>query len=266
MARPVEKFASSGQDILRNLDDADQRTAMTPEEAEKFKAYFEPGALDDDDDHDDDPKNLDESKDADDEAVGFDGFASAPNESTTTPAATDPLMIEMQSMTAEKFQELIKNDPTKAMEMAVISVIEKRGLRGASVADVQQMTQQVVSQQDMRRIIAERFSPHKNTELRDRAKAIYDQRGFDVRKNPQAELDAFILASQESPTLVKHRSEDTENQITPRSRGRSRKMPDTRLTKDDLRIAQKMGIDLSDPKVARRIVEVKADYERRRRG
>lgn len=242
----------SGLDILNEED--------SPEGSEDLKKYFD---LEDDDAEDADP--AEESEEKDDDTPVFDGFDSNETDKPSNEDASDPILEEMRGMTPEKFTELVKSDPAKAMEMTVTAVLQKRGITGFDPREVMEATRTYVGVQDTRKAIAEQFKPAKNTKLRERAQQIYKERGFDVRKNPMAEFDAFVIASHESPELLSGEDEVVRNEPTRSTRRSRQQAPDTRLTKADVEIARRMNIPLNDPKSVKRLVALKADYERRRR-
>lgn len=254
---PTNNF-ESGLDLLN--DDPDDN--LTDEEREELSQYFEQdGISEPEEDEDEDDKEEESS-------VEFDGFDTEDVEKPSKPTTPkdDPLIQEMQTMTPEKFQELIKSDPAKAMEMTVTAVLQKRGITNFDPRDVMKATQTYVSVQETRKSIAQQFNPAKNPKLKERALKIYKERGFDVRTNPMAEFDAFVIAAHQDPSLLADQDTAVRNEPPSNLNSRRRRnIPDTRLSSEDVRIAERMGVSLKDPKTVKRLVALKADYNRRRR-
>lgn len=243
----------SGLDHLREENNVD------PETQEELKEYFES----------EEPEEKETDADAttteeETEAEPFGGFE-APKEENEEPAA-DPLIEEMKSMTPESYQELMKENPAKALEMMVTHVMEKRGGMRFDPQKLMETSQTFATVQESRKFISKHFEPHKNPKLKEKAMEIYTSRGFDVTKHPKAEIDAFMIAAQENPDLLNAESGDVKNEPTTTiNRRRRPEANTTKLTKSDREIADRMGIDLNDPKAVRRLAALKADYNRRRR-
>lgn len=246
----------------------------TPEISDELKEYFEDDVfedMEDDDDETDTPPNdkkesedgEEEEEDTDTERGRFDGFDEDEDKKSDQDSSVHPLVREMMEMSPDDYAKIAKENPAKAMEMTVLSVLHKHQIGSMGTDELMDATRQVSTIQDSRRVIAERFRPDKNEKLRERARAIYKEKGFNTKINPQAELDAFILAAQEDPSLVSTTPEIRNEPSTPRRK--HARVATERLTRKDAQIARRMGVDLSDPKSARRLAKLKAEYKRRRR-
>lgn len=169
---------------------------------------------------------------------------------------------ELADMTPEKFAELVKTDPGKAMDLALELKIRQMGLSPNSQRDlIGDATKRLAHDQtvkERRADIAREFNPEKNKKLHEAAKKVYAERkgrGISIDNDPDAEYDAYVKAMKENPALAPAiRGRGGRNAFAQPGAG-GKKKDTIQLTKSQKDIAERWDLNIRDPKVARSIAE-----------
>lgn len=173
----------------------------------------------------------------------------------------------LRNMTKEQVEGLAKENPIALMTLMVEHVLQEKGytVTPSEVSRiVNQQSEHSAAIQRARAKIVTRFDPANNPKLEKKAREIYQARkkaGITLDRDPQAEYQAYLIAADEHPELL----------TTSRRNGNPRRQSSTAggtrsttpaLSDDDRRIADAWGIDIKNPKNARRISEFRRRYDR----
>lgn len=247
--------------------------------------------VEDDEDQEELNEEASDEGDSEDESTSeepFDGFAQQTDRERELEKQVQALREEIEGiknsskgpkvsdLTQEQFDEMAKNDPVKAFNMIMDQWAENRGISSASSDEaVEKATKKLTHTQQVsnwRARINERFTPKTNQRLKDAAHEVYKRRandyGITSKTDPRAEYDAFVIALDEDPSLMPTSSSrgraSKSGRTSPNKRTQSSANNEIRLTQRMIDIGTNMGLDMTDPKIARRILERKAEYDARR--
>jgi len=179
----------------------------------------------------------------------------------------------LEPATPEEFAQIAKDDPEKALTLVVTKVLKDQGIETNSEEVAKRAVQEMSAKQDLndyRKVISERFDPEKNSDLAEKAQAIYDnkkKRGMTLEMNPAMEYESFVMAIEQDPELrPKERAGGNSRRAADAqpSKGSNRKGQQIEVTSKMRQIADKWDVDISNPNVARMITRLSREYDERR--